>query len=177
MDPAFSWYNQDPSCQWQGGDYYTHELKKHLCGYQRVFFLGDSMGAAAALRFSSLADKVLAFTPQVDISEYPAITRLDFPPAVRNGVRHKVIDAVKQTNADITIHYGIHCEEDVKQIAMLPVKKNVHLIEHDFDDHILSLHLREKGILQEIIEDSILEFQGRTRATKDWDDGYVYMND
>jgi len=177
MDPAFSWYNQDPSCQWQGGDYYSQELKRHLRGYQRVFFLGDSMGAAAALRFSSLADNVLAFTPQVDISKYPAITRLDFPSSVRNGVRCKVIDAVKQASADITIHYGDSCEEDTKQIAMLPVRDNVHLIKHDFDDHTLSLHLREKGTLQEIVENAILKFQGKTRATKGWDDGYVYMND
>jgi len=177
MDPAFSWYNQDPSCQWQGGDYYTHELKKHLCGYQRVFFLGDSMGAAAALRFSSLADKVLAFTPQVDISNYSAITRLDFSPLVKNNFKLKVIDAVRCTSANITIHYGAHCEEDSKQIALLPALDHVHLVTHNYDDHTLSLHLREEGTLQEIIEDAVLEFQGITRASKGWDDGYVYMND
>jgi len=177
IDPAFSWYNQDPSCQWQGGDYYTKKLKEHIGGYQRVFFLGDSMGAAAALRFSSLADKVLAFTPQVDISKYSAITRLDFPLVVKNEFKVKVVDAMKCTSANITIHYGAHCEEDSKQIALLPALEHVHLVTHNYDDHTLSLHLREEGKLQEIIEDAVLDFQGVSRASKGWDDGYVYMNE
>jgi hypothetical protein len=106
-------------------------------------FLGDSMGAAAALRFSTLATSVLAFTPQVDISEYEAITRSDFTLAIRQQFQNDVIVAIKQTRAIITIHYGEHCQEGVRQDGLLPTDNRVNLVPHDYDDHILSVHLRD----------------------------------
>jgi hypothetical protein len=70
MDPAFPWHCQDLGCEWKGGEYYLREVALYLADYKAVVYLGDSMGAAAAaLRFSSLADNVLAFTLQVDIFE------------------------------------------------------------------------------------------------------------
>jgi hypothetical protein len=157
LDPAFSWYCQDPSCQWKGGEYYDEELRSLVQDYQGVMFLGDSMGGAAALRFSALATHVLAFTPQVDITTYEAITRNDFSVEDRNQFQQDVVIAVQQANADITIHYGEHCEEDVRHVNLLP-RERVHLIAHDFDDHILSLRLRELGKLQGIIEDAVNQF-------------------
>ena len=158
LDPAFSWYCQDPSCDWKGGEYYERQLAELLEGYKGVMFIGDSMGAAAALRFSSLATNVLAFTPQVDISQYEAITRVDFPQSVRRDFQNKVVSAMKQTNSNITIHYGERCEEDVRQVSLLPKVDAVKLVAHDYDDHILSLHLRDIGKLQEIVEEHVNDF-------------------
>jgi hypothetical protein len=158
LDPAFSWYCQDPSCQWRGGEYYSSQLSEYVRDYESVMFLGDSMGAAAALRFSELADVVLAFTPQVDISHYDAITRLDFTAEVKEEFKNNVIDAVTKTNAVVDIHYGNKCDEDIRQVQLLPNGNNVHLVPHDFDDHILSLHLRDKGQLQGLIEDAVRSF-------------------
>jgi hypothetical protein len=121
-------------------------------------FLGDSMGAAAALRFSALATNVLAFTPQVDISEYEAITRTDFTLPTRQNFQHDVVAAMQQTRAKFTIHYGEHCQEDVRQVGLLPINSRVKLVPHDYDDHILSLHLRELGKLQDIVEDEVNQF-------------------
>jgi hypothetical protein len=158
LDPAFSWYCQDPSCQWKGGEFYQGRLKDLLEGYTGVMFLGDSMGAAAALRFSSLATNVLAFTPQVDISKYEAITRSDFTVEIRQKFQNDVIAAVQQTRAVITIHYGEHCQEDVRQVGLLPTNDRVKLVPHDYDDHILSLHLRDLGKLQDIVTDAVNQF-------------------
>ena len=45
MDPANSWYCQNPGCTWTGYAYYADELCKRIenGGYQRVLLLGDSM--------------------------------------------------------------------------------------------------------------------------------------
>ena len=163
LDPSFSWYCQDPTCQWRGGEYYAAELAQRLEAYDKVMFLGDSMGAAAALRFSQLVDQhgaILAFTPQLDISTYPAITRTDFAQETRTDFFNKTLQAVQQSQAKkIMIHYGSECKEDVRQIGFLPRNlDNLFLINHKFDDHVLSLHLREEGQLQSIVEEAIGEF-------------------
>jgi hypothetical protein len=158
MDPAFSWYCQDPTCQWKGGDYYKAELAKIVSPYKTVMFLGDSMGAAAALRFSELADHIVAFTPQVNISSYEAITRLDFSLAVKTEFTKQLVESVGKTNATVSIHYGKHCEEDVRQIKMLPTRSSIELVEYDYDDHILSLHLRDIWKLADIIETAVGNF-------------------
>ncbi len=67
-------------------------------------FLGDSMGAAAALCFSELADQVLAFTPQVNISRFEAITRSDYPLLAKQGFTKKLIECVGETKANISVH-------------------------------------------------------------------------
>ena len=158
LDPSFSWYCQDPLCEWNGGSYYERELTRRLEGYKTVMFLGDSMGAAASLRFSMLANKVLAFTPQVDIQQYEAITRSDFSTCRRKDFQVKLVEAMETTKAEISIHYGNRCHEDVKHIGLLPLRPNVTLVEHDYDDHILSLHLRDLGQLQGIIEAAVISF-------------------
>ena len=158
LDPSFSWYCQDPQCVWNGGNYYERELTRRLEGYKAVMFLGDSMGAAASLRFSKLANKVLAFTPQVDIQRYEAITRSDFSTFSREDFQAKLVEAVETTRAEISIHYGSRCNEDVRHVGLLPTRPNVTLVEHDYDDHILSLHLRDLGKLQGIIEDAVNSF-------------------
>jgi hypothetical protein len=131
-----------------------------LADYRAAYFLGDSMGAAAALRFSSLANDVLAFTPQVDISKYQAITRLDFSLTAKKEFQRELLSVVKNCKAAVTIHYGKDCVEDVRQIRLLPqpLPPNVTLVAHDFDDHILSLHLRDQGKLTEMVEAAIVEF-------------------
>lgn len=159
MDPAFSWYCQSPECDWKGTNYYLAQLTKLTSHYKSVMYLGDSMGAAAALRFSSLADRVLAFTPQVDISSYNAITRKDFSLSTKKEFQRELIATMKTSKAGMTIHYGEHCEEDVRQIKLLPeLLENVKLVSHDFDDHILSLHLRDRGLLSNIVESAIGDF-------------------
>lgn len=155
MDFAFSWYCQDPNCQWNGGQYYEKELSSWTEKYQAVFFLGDSMGAAGALRFSTLADTVLAFTPQVDISSYEALTRTDFTLTRRKQFQDEVITAVCKSKAQITVHYGGQCTEDVRQVQLLPHSNNLHLVEHEYDDHILSLYLRDKGELADIVGNAL----------------------
>jgi len=162
LDPAFSWYQQDPSCEWKGLEYYHNQIKELTSSYHRVMYLGDSMGGAAALLFADLADKVLVFTPQIDISTYDAIKRKDFPSHLRSRFKDIIIDVVKRSSSHIKIHYGAGCEEDVSQINCLTEdiddSSRISLIPHDYDDHVLSIHLKEKGILKSIIYNEVQEF-------------------
>ena len=158
LDPAFSWYCQDPTCEWKGGEYYFKELKSRFQQYEAVLFLGDSMGAAAALRFSSLANAVLVFSPQVDISSYESITRFDFSIAVRREFEQELLRTCRDTSARILIHYAEDCHEDAAAVNLLPCRRNIKLVAHSYDDHILSLHLRDEGKLKIIVGDAIGAF-------------------
>mmetsp|Transcript_55608 Transcript_55608/g.66862 ORF Transcript_55608/g.66862 Transcript_55608/m.66862 type:complete len:142 (-) Transcript_55608:236-661(-) len=140
-------------------------------------FLGDSMGAAAALRFPSVAKAVLAFTPQIDISTYEAITRSDFPRAVKEGFGRDVIEVLTTRCGDDTagregdkwaqVHYGVKCEEDVRQVGLLPRNTGVELVSHDYDDHILSLFLRKEGVLTDLVERAVQRFFNGSIVIKD----------
>jgi hypothetical protein len=64
-----------------------------------------------------------------------------------------LLTAARESHASsIRVHYGRHCEEDVRQVAPLDgLAKHIHLTAHDFDDHTLSIHLRERGELGPIV--------------------------
>lgn len=158
LDPACSWYCQDPSCNWKGGDYFYKELQARFQQYEAVLFLGDSMGAAAALRFSSLANEALVFSPQVDISSYEAITRSDFSIKIRREFEQEVVRTCRETSARILIHYAENCQEDAAAVNLIPCRRNIELVAHDYDDHILSLHLRDEGKLKGIVDGAIGAF-------------------
>ena len=61
--------------------------------------------------------------------------------------------------AIVAIHYGRYCSEDVQQLQplMLERKSHVQLIDHDYDDHVLSLHLRDLGKLTGLLSDAIVQ--------------------
>jgi hypothetical protein len=43
------------------------------------------------------------------------------------------------------------------QPLILNHKPNVHFISHDFDDHVLSMHLRDLGKLTGLVQDAIVK--------------------
>jgi hypothetical protein len=158
LDPAFSWYCQDPTCSWKGSEYYYTELQKRTENYEATLFLGDTMGAAAALRFSTLADAVLCFSPTIDISQNNAIKRSDFTPELRQKFQRNLLKTCEVTSARILIHYGEHCAEDARAVMLLPSRRNIKLVAHNFDEHMLASHLREEGKLQTIVNEGFKAF-------------------
>ena len=62
MDTAKSWYDSPPPPRAAAGGVWWDAALAELCApYARVVFLGDSMGATAALRFARHAAAVVAF--------------------------------------------------------------------------------------------------------------------
>ena len=74
-------YTQDGEGKWRG----AAEVKRVLQAatkhdeYESVFFLGDSMGASACLRFARFADLCIAFSPQVTGPLLPTAERTPSP--------------------------------------------------------------------------------------------------
>ena len=166
IDPAYSWYNQDPSCQWKGGEFFSSEIKKavRLGGYSNVVFIGDSMGGAAALRFSGLADYVLAFTPQIDVEKYEAVKRLDFTAERRREFKRRIVGEVERAEGFIEVHYGGECAEDARQVGLLgggAIGTNRRIVIEKFDQHTLSIDLKKKGLLKGIVRAFLLRSLGQ----------------
>jgi hypothetical protein len=117
---------------------------------------------AAALLFADLANHILVFTPQVTITNYQEVKRKDFPGYLKDTFKDSVISAVNKCKGSIKIHYGDSCMEDVEQISCLmqnvEVADHVSVFPHAYDDHVLSIYLKEKGLLKQIVGDEIKEF-------------------
>ena len=158
IDPSLSMYCQDPDCLWKGCDYYSFELEAYISNYQGVMFLGEAIGGTAALQFSTLADRVVTFTPTVDVVGCKGIPRPDIPEAVKEAFQQSLLETLKKTQAAISIHYGEACRVDAAQIQRLPRRDNIELIPHDYDGHDLSMHLKSKRVLPELVEIEIREF-------------------
>ena len=117
-----------------------------------MLFLGDSMGACGALQHCDLA-ATLAFTPQVDLTKYEAVRRHDLTAERRASLRDAICDTVGRAKGPVLVHYGSGCAEDVAQVELLPGSAT--LVAHDFDDHVLSVHLKKTGRLQGILDAAI----------------------
>ena len=154
LDPASSWYLQDDAATWAGPAFYRRELEQRIRPYgSRVLFLGDSMGACGALQHCDLAASTLAFTPQIDLTDYEAVRRHDLTAERRASLRDAICDTVGRLKGPVLVHYGSGCAEDVAQVELLPGSAT--LVAHDFDDHVLSVHLKKTGRLQGILDAAI----------------------
>ncbi len=108
LDPAKSWYFQDPGCTWTGFEYFESEISNVIAagGYKHVLMMGDSMGGSGALLFSHLATRVLAFVPQCELQQYPMCTRRDFTANARQAFSTRLLNSVLTSSAHISVHVG-----------------------------------------------------------------------
>ena len=110
------------------------------------------MGACGALQHCDLA-ATLAFTPQVDLTNYEAVRRHDLTQELRARLRDAICETVGRAKGPVFVHYGSGCAEDAAQVELLPGSAT--LVAHDFDDHVLSVHLKKVGALQGILDAAI----------------------
>ena len=77
-DPAASWYTGGACWRYRGDAALRSVLRGLRRRYDRVAFVGDSMGGSAALRYAQYADAVCALAPQVtNLAEDPHVGRED----------------------------------------------------------------------------------------------------
>ncbi|GMI40884.1 hypothetical protein TrCOL_g4345 [Triparma columacea] len=165
MDPGYSWWNTGAGTGWDMGEWYEGEVREIIegGGYGKVAMLGDSMGGAGALRFSGLADFTLAFTPQVDLRGYKAVKREDFGEERKVLFKEKLVAVVGGGEGDVEIHYGEDCVEDVRQIGCIEgevKREGVRFVKHPYDGHELSIELRKRGELKDVVGRWIRKVQG-----------------
>jgi hypothetical protein len=162
IDPAYSWYMQDPGCSWTGFEFYEHKIKEYIArgGYKRVAMLGDSMGGSAALLFSHLATNVCSFVPQIDLVEYVSATRDDLTTELRGKFTQALLQSVSKCKGSIAVHVGQY-DDDMRQLDALPacVERRV----HPYHDHLVSSHLKTAGELTPLVQGLVGEDEPLTR--------------
>uniref|UniRef100_A0A7R9YDH2 Uncharacterized protein n=1 Tax=Pinguiococcus pyrenoidosus TaxID=172671 RepID=A0A7R9YDH2_9STRA len=192
MDPCVSWWQSNPNSgadlslqkSWQGfdqafGDFLVKQMRDFPNA--RTFVLGDSMGGTGALlllKHLPETASALIFTPQTDVTNYGPCKRRDFSQKRKNRLREDIRTSVAACNARLRVHYGIHCDQDVEQVALLreaglreieagasgsDEERSISqaLVGHDYDDHVLSVHLKEQRCLGSIVQNEIETLLGR----------------
>lgn len=155
-------YVVDPRREWFGGcgdgfQYYYDTLKAVAERYDACVMIGESMGASAALMFSSLATTVLAFCPQVDLSFSSIRPGVDYDSW--EILRARVMDGVSQSEAEIRIMSGTW-QHDIKQVQQLDQSK-IKWKAYDVDSHRLAVYLDLNQKLVPLVR-SALGIRGKT---------------
>ncbi|GLJ22585.1 hypothetical protein SUGI_0425120 [Cryptomeria japonica] len=132
--------------------YFYNELEEALKNYKAILMLGDSMGASAALTFSSLATSVIAFCPQVDLESSSIRPAKD--KQWMKAYKDDLLKAVLTTKSRVTVHCG-SWSHDIHQANLLPSNK-VNIVTHGIDDHRLAKQLDNQGKLIKIVKSEIL---------------------
>lgn len=145
------------------GAYYREELVEAVKGYERVVMIGDSMGGSASLLFSPLASSVLAFCPQVDLTEA----------SIRPGKSHEwlleyrksMLGAVERwpsSSGPSSAREGqllrVHCgnwKHDREQARLLEPLSHVEVTVHNVDSHRLAKDLDSRGALVPLVKREI----------------------
>jgi hypothetical protein len=140
VDPARNWYG--------GGDEselgaWRERLAPVAARYERVLFIGDSMGATGALLLADLATAVHAFTPQVDLMS--ASIRPGRGAGWAAALRARAHAAAAVAPGRVTAHVGTW-RHDLDQVAALPAA-DVHVRLYSVDSHRLALALDRVGRL------------------------------
>lgn len=145
-----SWYASSDASGDQELEFerWSAPLREACEKYERVLYVGDSMGASAALMFAEHATKVLAFCPQVDL--YAASIRPSRSNVWFKRFKGVMMSGLNQSAADIDVHTG-SWDHDKDQAALLPRDKVKHIV-HQVDSHRLALALDGEEKLLPIIK-------------------------
>ena len=158
-DPAASWYTGG-ACWRYRGDAALRSVLRGLRGrYDRVAFVGDSMGGSAALRYAQYADAVVALAPQVsNLAEDPHVGREDLcAAAARRHVEEPLLRSVKRAlrrRIPISVHFCAGHARDAAHVAALP--PGVTRVAHAGSQHDVAALLKADGVLDDVVRGVLL---------------------
>ena len=158
-DPAASWYTGGACWRYRGDAALRSVLRGLRRRYDRVAFVGDSMGGSAALRYAQYADAVVALAPQVsDLAEDPHVGREDLhEDALRRHVEEPLLRSVKRAlrrRIPISVHFCAGHARDAAHVAALP--PGVTPVPHAGDAHDVAALLKADGVLDDVVRDVLL---------------------
>eukprot|EP00889_Picochlorum_renovo_P003466 jgi/Picre1/30496/NNA_005860.t1 len=158
VDPHRSWYG--------GGDerysQYNNAIEKIASQYPKVIFIGDSMGATAALMFAKHATMVHSFCPQIDLSK--SSIRPGEEEAWEGILKERVLAGIEACSGDIQVHVG-NWHHDVQQSNIIPSSLEQARVKiYGIDSHRLAIALDRGNKLIPILESSILQCCGVTNT-------------
>ncbi|KAL7543403.1 hypothetical protein ACHAXR_012820 [Thalassiosira sp. AJA248-18] len=172
-DPSQSWFVKDSRGYFDGFREYEQRIRVASRPYDRVSFVGDSMGGSASLLFSHLAtDSVVAFSPQIDLDGDVHVSRHDMTPTFRDRFAIRLLQSVEEAihinnRVKIFVHRGVekadvrHTDSIISQLSGKGVTGfPVTIIEHpDCKHHQIAVHLKEKGQLAEVLSCNLITNQ------------------
>ena len=128
--------------------------------YDRVAFVGDSMGGSAALRYAQYADAVCALAPQVsNLAEDPHVGREDLhEAAARRHVEGPLLRSVTRAlrrRVDISVHFCAGHARDAAHVAALP--PGVTPVPHAGDAHDVAALLKAGGVLDDVVRELLVD--------------------
>ena len=159
-DPAASWYTGG-ACWRYRGDAALRSVLRGLRGrYDRVAFVGDSMGGSAALRYAQYADAVCALAPQVtNLAEDPHVGREDLhEDALRRHVEGPLLTSVERAlrrRIPISVHFCAGHARDAAHVAALP--PGVTPVPHAGDAHDVAALLKAGGVLDDVVRELLVD--------------------
>ena len=149
-DVQRSWYMSNDMSVNQDAEFerWNTHLRNACAGYERVLYIGDSMGASASLMFAEHATRVLSFCPQVDLylsSIRPSRSNVWF-----QRFKRCLTSGLEKSSAAVDVHTG-SWDHDKYQASLLPPAVIKHIV-HPVDSHRLALALDGEEKLLPIIK-------------------------
>jgi hypothetical protein len=158
VDTSRNWYHKD-------GKALGEELRDLSDQYAKVVFLGVSMGGNAALRYAYLADLVLVFAAQMDLSI--SELRPGFDSSTIDKLNADLRASVFQAEANgckIMVHIGL--DNYLVESKRLPIADGRDIHVHPLACGRLANALHYADILRPILQEAILIAQSRPRALR-----------
>lgn len=168
-DNSQSWYHNGIKGFASNIDDLTQSLSKLISNYDKVVFIGNSMGGYAAIHFGVLLniDLVLAFSPQTFIDKFRRFYYKDnrWKKQIRNTqiLKNKpkyfnLKKTLKSKNyqTEIKVFYSSLDKFDNIHVNRIRNYKNVKTFNYDLGGHNLVTILKENEILKQILNDNLL---------------------
>ena len=160
LDTLQSWFMTDPtSGEYDDGQWWDKRLERLCAPFGRVCILGESMGATAALRYAHHATgAVVALVPQIDVRDFGSsyAGRADFSDARKVRLRDAILDACRETEAEVVLHVG-QDPPDLRQLSYLPQGVDgLRVVQHGFEGHALGAGLKAQGLLRKVVLGDLL---------------------
>lgn len=120
--------------------------------YERVIFMGASMGGYASILYGKVSNhkckQIHAFSPQISLREYSYKPIADNINGITDYNRFCDLSMIGPLPVKTTIYYGKKNNMDHIQISRMKCIKRM----YDTDVHTLPKFLKENGVLELIIE-------------------------
>ena len=168
-----AWYQKGIDSELDSIDRILDNLKNKLFhnNYQRVCFIGNSMGGYAAILFGTLlnVDRVVSFAPQSYIDYYNRLISLDRRWSTEISCVHKFEKKKKEYfdlkkylkknpnyKTEISLYYSINHRLDKKHSERLRYQKNIVLHPIEEGGHSVVKVLRNNGMLKSILKSTLV---------------------
>ena len=135
----------------------TKDFINDLINGKSSLFIGHSMGGYAAILFGILcnADRVLAFSPQIVLSDelrwgkYMAY-------AVSVDGYTSLVPLLEKAEMPIEVHFSEPEKSDMTHANLIPEKDNINVVLENLAGHHIALLLKRAGRLKKIISTNVL---------------------